>query len=1143
MTVDLDPTLGRIPRVLVPIELDGLVLRADQAGFADCQMAEPDPAGGLQDLLPAPFTDLPAPRPRGVYLHWALPDALTHGKPTQPPAADGTAPVADLPPIPDRWLIVRFALGATPDHRQVRAWVLESGGPQPVVSDLASWHESGTRAAPGRELTALGAGDLAWAAYYDNVVGRLGFYDPLDDGAQGPLGYLVCGWFADSGLDPLADPEITSVTDFYAALANLGWSLPPGELEEDVLAAPLAAAAAAAGRGPLVTDGSWWPQGLLLHGSVVGIAWPDASWPGTEGTLLGTDQGGAPDPAQTRVAFGATMTDALGALMVGFLAAAEGVPQDIAQSEDRMLEAFQLGVLNEIDQPDGRVRLDSRLHADGFQAIASGQQPSQLTADSGPVQRSQPRFFGPGEPAVVVQGLRRSLKHGGDGRFSQDDTLVCRLSGFTVTSLSAQVGNGTQRAAVNADQVLDAPFAGVPDLPADCADLVREAVLLDPGSARAAALLTLPALDGATTVDDLTLNFMVEQTVWWALRDPLVNAAALLAHSGIAGTLPSPLAVTPPIAAWAPRHLDWAVEIFRSPGGLSDWTLGDLDFSPDNAAGVDTRAGRGTVVSGRALLTGGVAGRAAQAGQAAIELASVGGASGLSQDSSDIFVPADAGQGLNSGTETIAQALIAALRGMDVMGAALTGIHARLRNEPAGQWVGSSPPPAPEPTPDAPGLIFGFLRPVRLRLVDTFGQVVDLLGSSAARPADATAALTSRLVTAPGVPGLVALTPRYAAPARVLLRFVDATPGPQPPPDLAQIDESARPVCGYLLPDHLDGALEVFDAAGAALGTLLPAPDGTGRAVWERPPGQSTGAGELPSATIADPALAAIADGLVRWGGHDAVPNAGEGALAALLRLIDSAMWSTDPFGHVGDEHMSLLAGHPIVVLRAMLRLDVNDPLGPQDIVSTPVPVRLGALAQWQDGLLGFYVGDDLTQVHPSGIGAAALARPIGPGQGYLGPAAGLAAYHQSFAADLQPGQTPATPVTHPYVAADATIGVWPGQAVPLTLLVVPHAVVHATSGLLPRKEIGVRRQWVADALARIAPSFRFGPVLVDPRVIRMPVATELAGSWSWNHRVDVSSWADQPVVNAAGSALLSTDVTEAEEGWLILHPNPETSS
>jgi hypothetical protein len=387
----------------------------------------------------------------------------------------------------------------------------------------------------------------------------------------------------------------------------------------------------------------------------------------------------------------------------------------------------------------------------------------------------------------------------------------------------------------------------------------------------------------------------------------------------------------------------------------------------------------------------------------------------------------------------------------------------------------------------------------------------------------------------------MALAPRIAAPRRLLLRFVDAHEGLNPPP-LEETDESARPVCGYLLPDHLDGALELFDADGTALGQLLPALDGSGRAVWEQAPGLPTGAGDLPSATIADPSLGAIADGLVRWGDHDADPSVTEGALAGLLRLIDSTLWSTDPFGHAGDEHTALLVGHPIVVLRATLRLDVDDPLDPDDIYTTPVPVRLGALAQWQDGLLTFYADDDMTRVNPAGPAAAALARPVGPGQGYLGPARQVGAFHQSFAADLQPGSEPATPVTHPYVAEDATIMVWPGRPVALTVLVVPHAVVHATSGLLPRKDLGVRRQWVADGLARLAPTFRFGPVLVDPASVRMPVATDLSGNWTWNHRTDVSRWLDQPVTNATHNALMGTDVAVAEEGWLTLHPPQEAA-
>jgi hypothetical protein len=50
--------------------------------------------------------------------------------------------------------------------------------------------------------------------------------------------------------------------------------------------------------------------------------------------------------------------------MVGFLAAAQGVTEETVISEDRLLEALQLGLLSEVDHPDGRTRLDARLHAD-----------------------------------------------------------------------------------------------------------------------------------------------------------------------------------------------------------------------------------------------------------------------------------------------------------------------------------------------------------------------------------------------------------------------------------------------------------------------------------------------------------------------------------------------------------------------------------------------------------------------------------------------------------------------------------------------------------------------------------------------------------------------------------------------------------
>jgi hypothetical protein len=118
-----------------------------------------------------------------------------------------------------------------------------------------------------------------------------------------------------------------------------------------------------------------------------------------------------------------------------------------------------------------------------------------------------------------------------------------------------------------------------------------------------------------------------------------------------------------------------------------------------------------------------------------------------------------------------------------------------------------------------------------------------------------------------------------------------------------------------------------------------------------------------------------------------------------------------------------------------------------------------------------------------------------------------------------------------------------PNQVVNLTLLVEPLTSVHATMGLAPRKEIGMRRQWVTAGLAAIAPTFRFGPVLVDPNHIRMPIPTDLGGTWVWDYRSAAAQWAENPATNATDNALLPQNPPTASEGWLKLKPAPPGSS
>ena len=150
--------------------------------------------------------------------------------------------------------------------------------------------------------------------------------------------------------------------------------------------------------------------------------------------------------------------------------------------------------------------------------------------------------------------------------------------------------------------------------------------------------------------------------------------------------------------------------------------------------------------------------------------------------------------------------------------------------------------------------------------------------------------------------------------------------------------------------------------------------------------------------------------------------------------MIDSVLWSVDPYGHTGDEHLALLVGHPVIIARARLRLEMQEPIHPETTNLTLVPVRLGALAHWQDGLFSYFVNDDYTTLHCSDAAAAGLARAVGPNQGFLQPINLVPDHFNNFVAD-----TGSTPVDHPYVETSGVIWVHPNQNVDLTLLIEPH--------------------------------------------------------------------------------------------------------
>ncbi|MGV1009716.1 MAG: RICIN domain-containing protein [Dermatophilaceae bacterium] len=1028
-------------------DVDTTRIRGDQSvtPWADCQMTPPDPAGpALQQLLPAPFATR-APRTPGAYLHWALPDALTHTE--QVTAADGSTPPPLFPAIPQRWLVTRLAADEG-GKRAVRAWVLDTTASPTaaVVTALENWTAPPEGPVPDDPLTALGHGDPGWAAFYDNVENTLGFFDPLQD-AQGPIAYLVCGWYAHSGLDPLAAAAPATASALLDLLASWRWDLPA----EEVPMAPL-------------------PAALLVHGAAVGIAWPEQTWPGDANGALSREEDQRPNPAAVRLAFAETIPQALTALATS--------PEEPAQTRT-VIEAFLAQASTEDTGPDGPQQLAAALHATRFSASSpdASQETIWQAADPHPmnspslrsniaalrpgdvtteqsatdgqftgVARSAPRRYSPGEPTVVLQGAGRSFKHGGDGRFQPDQKLRCRLPGSTVTTLGpAADGSGGKSG--------DALLGGVQHdgVPPECQQLLAELAALDPGSVAPPQGGTPSSIAAAAVAPALA------RTRWWASWDPANGDVSLDAD----GDLPSPLALTPPSRPWNPLRLDWEVRYGPSPGGVRDWALADNDLTPHQLPA----ALAGTPIRSQTLLTPGpatvVQGAAAAAGRAA--------------------------DGTAAPVGDVAYA--------DLLGCSLDGSLAAIRGDEPGQRVGDGPAPV---NPDPTEVRAGVLSLHRLRVVDTYGQVIELLDDTDGHGVDPAKVLIPPELAAPGQPAAVVLPPRFTSPTRVLLRYTSGTGATDPTGGAVEADDAISPVCGYLMADHVGGSIEVFDVAGAAQGRLRPDPV-TGTA-WDAPPGVDGGYGERPDRRLANTTLAALAANLLDADTAAAGSGDGPNALALTLRLIDAMRSTIDLTATAGDEHLALILGHPIAVMRAELELEVTDAGSP----TTPVEVRLGALDRLSDGLLGYYVDNDHSRLH--------LVEPT------LAEAAGLLD-------DMEP---------NPYFDPSPLV-VAPGHRVALTLLMQPDCDVHVTTGMLPQKAVGMRRGWVSGALAKLTPSLRYGPVLVPAGQIRLPLPTDVSGTWTWVRRDQPGSWALDEATPGVGDTALPDRPAHLAEGWLRL--------
>jgi hypothetical protein len=762
--------------------------------------------------------------------------------------------------------------------------------------------------------------------------------------------------------------------------------------------------------------------------------------------------------------------------------------------------------------------------------------------ESRTVPKPAPRLVRPLAPLVGLRGVKPSHRHHDDGRYDPRG-LQCRFVGQCVRALRGVV-----------DGAAVVPTLGSGAIPDEVLPVVRETVLLDPYATQwlaaagreptapvrtrvTAEMVRLYGTDGAYDPSGRTAlaGPMVETTggvARWAVagRVPateLQMAGEVARFSLVEGTPPSPIGLTSWRQPWVPLWLEWEVEV-EGTTTLEGWRLDQIDLAPD---GDDPEPTLRRTLQGRSPIS---------EGAGALLEAAIGAF--LDGEQRREVTAAS----LGATDAALLRSLGSYLHQLDLVSASLDGLREQLLGlDYVGQLLRAVAPDGVA-RPVASGLpvplLGGRLRVLRARLVDAFGRVLDV-------PVDAPVTTSSGQV--PDEPGALRLRPRLQHGARWLFRLVDpgyptsADPvlAPEAFVDQVQPELAVNPVVGFLLPDHVDEALEVFDAAGAPLGQLLHDPI-TGGVLWETAPGRPLppDSGPLDALDARTALVGRLAAGVVQADVEGRAQGSSASALSEMLRAIDTTLWTVDTYAATGSASVAGLVGRPIAVVRATLRLDLPDDVddvlvshagGPQAraaafaaLAAQQFPVRLGDLARSDDALLGFVVDDDYRHLHLVDRAVAAQALPGGRHQGYLG----------LLGASDPLGSVP-VPLAHDYLVGQDTLWVRPGQTVRLTLLMLPAGRVHLTSGVLPRKHLALADDWVTPGLVRLVPSLRIGPVLVDPGEIRLPLAHHLGPDQTFTRRTGPLTWRDDPIVAASQAALLPRLPHEAAEGWVRVTP------
>lgn len=1131
------------------------------------------------------FTAAPlCPLERGIHIHWAVPDALTH--------AALTADELTFPALPDRWLVTRLVTaGATVT---ARSWVVVSDAldtvepargtvtlPVAEVSSTAQTYRYLGRTLPledyddaghvgagatltglvGQPLTAVTTGVTSFAAYYPDSRSALGFADTLADvpGAA-TITYVVTGWYADPAGDPAASGADLAATCLWSG-----------------------------------ADGAAPPTYTLYSGQVQSVAWnPDRRYmPQT------------PAAVRADAALGSTPAEALSAYF-----RAKTCP-DVPYFET-LLTAFQAGLIPSLAQPsaDQLAALDETLHDLQFQSFDAGtlyaitrgsddgaedveDLPQPLAEALNTLNSLQSGYLTVSEQVSSFQwamyndwcryfeadadGLAAILNHA-TALYGQWDGLVASLNNArqAVADQVAVVegmltGDETLRQrpmacywqpaepallVAGSEVAMATRYGGDGSYTADGTlagrrgDLTVRAVTVNGTAIDGAAYAAVAALPAgafpyteaasALLVEACLLNTSLGAALTGSAESVLIDALQdLLAGEDqsvwaiTAGAAPSPVAPSwwgPDGNPWLPVFLQWTVSyVPLQPTQTAGPVLQNYDpafftanYSVDCETSCFVAYTPGTEPGAIVLDPSEATWRPTYSGSTLL-LGSSAAALAANLDAYLVDNPSATLQSIRDdliATPTMVQAMAAF---NDCLLMRQPTVQLNIAVPPNSSYQARS---LTRYTTDVvgSGMPLGpdFGNDYNPIRAGYFQVSAEIVDAfGQKRPVEFASLALSESVTTLYEGGVVPDV-AYAAPR--LAQPARLLFQWLTPDSLTQVEmnwhPAESPLVGWLVPQHLNRGFYLYDGAGRSLGALTL--DGDGIVRWSGAPGDNATIDQTIEEALAgaNPLLRAFA---LTWSA------AGAEAFTAFNQALDTVHATIAPTENLADGELSVLAGRPVGLAQVHLRLDLaGEPLANQSWAC----LSPDAWTETDNDFTGVRFPVALGNVDRLDDGLIGFFRSAEGGYDF-------STFYTAGAPDdvaevVRPDAE--TLLLTPTSAED-------GAALNLMLLVDPRATVHAVTGILPTQTLQIPSDVMADALSIMELSLLAAPVLQAKAGLALPVPEVLGFDLSWvqagtddqgGHR-----WYVTPTIAAATTdAVWAYTPQSLVEGWLRLNPS-----